>query len=109
MRMMGSVPMARRMLDRFVTSAQADCDLIESTVRDGDRRAIASLAHRLRGGAQTMAAARVATLAGEIEQAAPSDSIQNLLMMVDQLKSMIDEVRQVIGTEIMIGESHNKN
>ncbi len=109
MRMMGSFPMALRMLERFLAGAQADCDLIESTVRTGDRRAVASLSHRLRGAAQTLAAARVATLAGELEQAAPSESISNLLMMADQLRSMIEEVRQEVGSKFIIGDNQSKD
>jgi HPt (histidine-containing phosphotransfer) domain-containing protein len=109
MRMMGSLPLALRMLDRFVASGQADCDSIESAVRNGDRRAIASLTHRLRGAAQTLALARVSTVAGELEQAALSESIPHLLMLVEQLRSMIDEVRQEVGefaTETVGGDNH---
>jgi HPt (histidine-containing phosphotransfer) domain-containing protein len=96
MRMMGSVPMAARMLDRFLASADAECDLIESTIRIGDRRGIASLAHRHRGAAQTMAAPRVAMLAAELEQSAAFESISNLLILVNQLRSLINEVRQEV-------------
>jgi HPt (histidine-containing phosphotransfer) domain-containing protein len=109
MRMMGNVPMAFRLLDQFLAGTQADCDLIESTIRTGDRRAVASLAHRLRGAAQTLAAPRVATLAGEIEQAALSESISNLLAMVGLLRSMIDEVRREVASEIVIDDHLNKD
>lgn len=103
-RMMGSVPMAVRMLERFLNSANSDCDLLESTVRMGDRRAVASLAHRHRGAAQTMAAPRVAKLACEIEQSAAVESISNLLSLIDQLRAHIDEVRKEVAVGIVPGQ-----
>jgi HPt (histidine-containing phosphotransfer) domain-containing protein len=101
MRMMGSVPMATRMLDRFLATADTECDLIESTIRIGDRRGIASLAHRHRGAAQTLAAPRVARLAGALEQSAPVESLSNLLLMVDQLRALIEEVRHEVTSGVI--------
>lgn len=96
-RMMGSMQLADRMLNRFLDSAAADCDLMESTVRLGDRAAIVSAAHRHKGTAQTLAAPRVARLAGELEQRAHSESTTELLAMVDQLRTLHEEIREFVG------------
>jgi HPt (histidine-containing phosphotransfer) domain-containing protein len=94
--MMGSAALADRMLNRFLDTADADCDLMESTVRLGDKAAIASAAHRHKGTAQTLAAPRVARLAGELEQRANSESTAELLAMVDQLRTLHQEIRAVV-------------
>jgi HPt (histidine-containing phosphotransfer) domain-containing protein len=95
-RMMGSVALADRMLNRFLDTADADCDLMESTVRLGDKAAIVSAAHRHKGTAQTLAAPRVARLAGELEQRAHSESTAELLAMVDQLRTLHQEIRNFV-------------
>lgn len=95
-RMMGSAALADRMLNRFLETAAADCDLIESTVRLGDVQAIVSVAHRHRGTAQTLAAPRVAQVAGELESRAHTDSVSQLLDMVDQLRTLHQEIRQAV-------------
>ncbi|TWT83667.1 Hpt domain protein [Planctomycetes bacterium CA13] len=94
-RMMGSIPMAERMLKRFVDTANADFDLMESTVRLGDKPAIASLAHRHKGTAQTMAIPRVAQCAAELEQRAHTDPTSKLLAILGEMRMLHDEVRQV--------------
>ncbi len=94
-RMMGSAAMAQRMLDKFVDSAGADCDLMESTVRMGNKAAIASAAHRHKGTARTMATPRVEQLAAEIEKRAHTDPTSELLELVDQMRLLHQEVRDV--------------
>jgi HPt (histidine-containing phosphotransfer) domain-containing protein len=95
-RMMGSAAMADRMLARFVDTAAIDCDMLESTVRQGDTDAVASLAHRHKGTAQTLAAPRIARLASQLEQRAQTDSLSDLLQLVDQIRSLHQEVRRAV-------------
>lgn len=94
-RMMGSAAMAERMLSRFLDTAGADCDLLESAVRLGDQAMTASVAHRHKGAAKTMAAPRVAQLAAELEQRAQTDSVSTLLELVNQMRTLHQEVREV--------------
>jgi HPt (histidine-containing phosphotransfer) domain-containing protein len=98
-RMMGSAQMAERMLDKFVDASATDCDDLESLVRLGNTNDIASLAHRLKGTAQTMAAPRVADVASEIETRAASDPTSELLDLVDKLRETHDEIRKSVETE----------
>ncbi len=95
-RMMGSAAMAERMLNRFLETAADDCDLMESTVRLGDKAAIASVAHRHKGTARTLAVPRIAQLADKLEQRAKSDSLADLLDMVAQLRICHQEVRDAV-------------
>ncbi|WP_081613987.1 Hpt domain-containing protein [Novipirellula maiorica] len=101
-RMMGSAEMAKRMLCRFVETSQNECDLIESTVRIGDKSSLASLAHRHKGTAQTMASARVAQVAAELETRAHCDETSELLAMVDELRSLHCEVREFLSDEFSV-------
>ena len=95
-RMMGSIQMAERMLHKFLDSSRAECDALESIVRMGDKTELASLAHRHKGTARTMAAPRVARLARELEQRAHTDPTSELLELVDQLRSTHQEVRDAV-------------
>ena len=98
-RMMGSTAMAERMLNRFLDTADADCDLLESAVRLGDCATTASLAHRHRGTAKTMAAARVAHVAAELEKGALTEPASSLLELVNQMRTLHEEVREVAERE----------
>jgi HPt (histidine-containing phosphotransfer) domain-containing protein len=95
-RMMGSIQMAERMLNKFLDSSRAECDALESTVRMGNKTELASLAHRHKGTARTMAAPRVARLARELERRAHTDPTSELLELVDQLRSTHQEIREVV-------------
>ncbi|TWU20426.1 hybrid sensory histidine kinase BarA [Novipirellula galeiformis] len=98
-RMMGSTEMAKRMLHRFVETCPEEYDLIESTVRLGDKDSVASIAHRHKGTAQTMASQRVAEIAAELEIRAHSDSVSELLEMVEQLRALHREVQKFVSDE----------
>jgi HPt (histidine-containing phosphotransfer) domain-containing protein len=95
-RMMGSAQMAERMLAKFVETSAIDCDNLESIIRLGNEDEIASLAHRHKGTAQTMAARRVADIASEIELRACSEPTSELLELVDQLRDSHNEVREML-------------
>ncbi|TWU33176.1 Hpt domain protein [Novipirellula aureliae] len=94
-RMMGSIPMAERLLKRFVETASQDIELLESTVRLGDQQAIASLAHRHKGTARTIAAPRVAECAAKLEACTSTNSTADLLGILDELRKFHNEVRLV--------------
>lgn len=91
-RMMGSTEMAHRMLLRFIESAQEACDMMESATRIGDASALKSLAHRHKGTAQTMSAGILADLLNVLEKRADSDSVADLLDLVDQIRAAHQEV-----------------
>lgn len=95
-RMMGSTEMAERMLQKFLEMGEADCDLMESTVRLGDREATASVAHRHKGAAQTMAVPRIAENAARLERGAFADQTSELLAMVEQIRTAHRELRVAV-------------
>lgn len=95
-RMMGSVQMAERMLHRFIDASAAECDALESMVRAGNRREVVSLAHRHKGTARTLSAARVAQVAAHLEAAAETEACSDLLEIVDQIRSTHQELRSVV-------------
>ena len=95
-RMMGSAQMAERMLAKFVETSATDCDDLESIIRLGNADEVASLAHRHKGTAQTMAAPRVADIASKIETQATSEPTSELLELVGQLRESHQEVREIL-------------
>lgn len=107
-RMMGNVQIAQRMLQQFIDKCDTEADLLETTVRLANPDEIASLAHRHKGTAKTLAAPRVATLATEIEQQAREGSVSDLLETVEQLREAHRELKLAVSdwaTESMGAES----
>jgi HPt (histidine-containing phosphotransfer) domain-containing protein len=103
-RMMGSAQMAERMLAKFVETSATDCADLESIIRLGNAEEIASLAHRHKGTAQTMAAPRVADIASQIETLAAAEPTSELLELVGQLRESHDEVREILATGLATAE-----
>ncbi|QEG43009.1 Hpt domain-containing protein [Roseimaritima ulvae] len=95
-RMLGNDALADRLLSKFLTTAPSECDDLESSIRLGDRQAVASLAHRHKGTARTLATHRVAAQAEQIETQASTDSVSDLLEMLDQMRRLHDEVRDAV-------------
>lgn len=95
-RLMGDSEMADYMLGRYLERAAEECDLIESVVRCGDRKAIASVAHRQKGTAKTMAVPRIAQAAEQLECRACTDSTADLLRMAGELRELHEELRAAV-------------
>ncbi len=91
--------MAERMLKKFMDSAEADCDAMESAARMGDGEELVSLAHRHKGTAQTMSTPRVATIASELERCGDNEQVSELLDLIGQLRIAHKEIRSVMQGE----------
>ncbi|WP_153556616.1 Hpt domain-containing protein [Roseimaritima sediminicola] len=98
-RMMGNALLAERMLNKFVATAPAECDQLESAIRIGDKSTVTSLAHRHKGTAKTLATHRVAAAASHLEERAATDSVSELLALLEELRQLHQEVRDVVGGE----------
>ncbi len=96
-RMLGNAALADRLLEKFLSAAPHECDDLESSIRLGDSQAVASLAHRHKGTARTLATHRVAAMAEYIETHASTDTAGDLLEMLEQMRRLHDEVRGVVG------------
>jgi CheY-like chemotaxis protein len=68
----------RKVLAMFLETAERDAALLVSHARSGDRESVRQLAHKLVGGAGTVAANRLRELAADIESSAPNRSLQEL-------------------------------
>lgn len=86
-RLLGNAALAQRMLSQFLDAIPEEIDLLESVIRIGDPQEIATLAHRHKGTAKTLAARRVAEVAAEIERQAREGSTSNLLSLLDELRA----------------------
>jgi len=85
-RCMNDTGIVDELLETFATQIPNDADALTAAVASTDRDRVASLAHRLKGGAATMSADRLARLALELEQLSKTDSAS--------LESAMTELRQ---------------
>ncbi|MEM8670532.1 MAG: Hpt domain-containing protein [Planctomycetota bacterium] len=95
-RMMGSVDIAQRMLRQFLDSSQAELDVLESTIRIGDADAIASLVHRHKGTAKTLAAPQIAALSSMMEKQARNGMVSDLLGILEDLRLAHVDLEQAV-------------
>lgn len=86
-RMMGNIQIAQRMLRQFLDAGPKEVDVLESTIRMGSPEETASLAHRHKGTAKTLAAPRVAEISMTIEQKAREGDLSDLLVELDSLRA----------------------
>lgn len=95
-RVMGNADLASRLLDKFMASAPAECDVMETAARMGDCQQLASTAHRHKGTAATMAAPQITGLAGELEKSAVQGDLVRCLELVGQLRSQHNSIRRML-------------
>ena len=92
-RMMGNIQIAQRMVRQFLNSSPEEIDLLEATIRMGHAADVASLAHRHKGTARTLAAPRVGEVAYCIEHAARDGNLADLLAQVDALNAAHEDLK----------------
>ena len=95
-RMMGNIQIAQRMVRQFLDGSSNELDLLETTIRMGNADEVASLAHRHKGTAKTLAAPRVAELSSAIEQQARDGVLSDLLSQLEALRVAHDELRSAV-------------
>ena len=93
-RLMGNREIAQKMVSRFLSSVPQEIDLLESMIRIGDPKEIATLAHRHKGTAKTLAASRIAALSMQIERQSGDGAISNLLSLVDDLRVAHEQLQK---------------
>lgn len=105
-RMMGSVSMAERMVQRFLETCDGESDVLESCIRIGDRAETGSLAHRHKGTARTLSAPKVAECASRLEQRADTGPTSELLGLLGQLREAHRELREAVSPGFFVDTEH---
>lgn len=67
-RCMGNYALVERLLTRYADLVSQDCDLLETALKDEDPKALAQIAHRLKGTSATVGSRRTCELASLVEQ-----------------------------------------
>lgn len=87
-RCMGNYALVERLLTRYTDLVSQDCELLETALDDADAKALAQVAHRLKGTSSTVGSRRTSELAGRIEQESQAEDWP-------LLRSIVAEIRQV--------------
>ena len=86
-----SFPLIQRAIDHFVEDATATVETLRDQLGAGDGGALRSAAHRLKGSAANLGAARVAELALEVELLAEDSRLAEAAPVVEQLGVALGE------------------
>ena len=91
---------ARELCHTFIGTAGEALQKLDIALASGDRAALASSAHRLKGGSQSICADRIARLAQALEYGAQSQSLQFLEATLGELRNAISECAQFLGERL---------
>jgi HPt (histidine-containing phosphotransfer) domain-containing protein len=79
----------RELCQAFVSTTDEILPKLEKAVATGDRADLAAAAHKLKGGSQSICAGRIAVLAQALERGAPSRTLQELNVLLTDLRQEI--------------------
>jgi CheY-like chemotaxis protein len=79
----------RELCQAFVSTTDEILPRLEKALATGDRATLASAAHKLKGGSQSICAERIAMLALALERGAPARSLQELNVLLADLRQEI--------------------
>jgi CheY-like chemotaxis protein/HPt (histidine-containing phosphotransfer) domain-containing protein len=80
----------------FIATATDSLNHIDSAVASGNRAALSSAAHKLKGGSQSICAERVSQLALALERGAPDEDMKELAARADELRQALAESEQFL-------------
>uniref|UniRef100_UPI003137B51E ATP-binding protein n=1 Tax=Ferrovibrio terrae TaxID=2594003 RepID=UPI003137B51E len=83
---------AKQLLQDFLSDAQDRVTTIAAAQSGGDMAALRHLAHALKGGALTVGATRLGTLAGELQDACDAEDMDTAALMAELLPPTLDEL-----------------
>lgn len=93
-RCLGRVEIAERVLSTFRGTLSADVAVIEESLAAGNAAETASRAHRLKGGALSVAAAELGALAASIEHLARSGDLHRVGPLLEPLRQETARLRE---------------
>ena len=96
----GDRAFVQRLCQTFVTTTSHSLEELDSAVAAGERARVRLLAHRIKGGGSSVYAHRLAAIAANIESAALTAAMPELVAAVDALRKAFDEATLHIGARI---------
>jgi len=86
----------RELCHAYLGTADDGLERIERALAASDRTALASAAHKLKGGSHSICAEQVGRLAQQLELGAPDQSIPDLDATADELRGAVAECREFL-------------
>ena len=96
----GDRAFVRRLCQTFVTGTSHSLEELDSAVAAGERTRVRLLAHRVKGGSSSVYAHRLAAIAANIESAALTIPMPELVEALDTLRKAFDEATLHIGARL---------
>ena len=96
----GDRAFVRRLCQTFVTGTSHSLEELDSAVAAGERTRVRLLAHRVKGGSSSVYAHRLAAIAANIESAALTVPMPELVAALDTLRKAFDEATLHIGARL---------
>jgi two-component system sensor histidine kinase/response regulator len=96
----GDMAFVRRLCQTFITSTSHELEELDSAVAAAERARIRLLAHKIKGAGSGVYAHRLAAIAANIESAAMSAALPELVAAADTLRKAFDEATLDIGARL---------
>jgi signal transduction histidine kinase/CheY-like chemotaxis protein/HPt (histidine-containing phosphotransfer) domain-containing protein len=87
---------ARQLLQDFVVDAESRIAAIATAVQAGNMQAVRGQAHALKGGALSVGAARLGSIAGDLQDACDAGDAAMMQLMAELLAPTLDELRALL-------------
>ncbi|HYN52666.1 MAG TPA: response regulator, partial [Thermoleophilaceae bacterium] len=97
---LGDSELLTRLLDIFRTQTPEHLEALRRAVSDGDAASIRTLAHTLKGGAQTLAATHLASLCRTLERESREGSLANAPALVEKIEAAFAEATDALTAEL---------
>ena len=88
--------MARQLLQDFVADAAQRVAEIEAAAQTGNLQTVRAQAHALKGGALSVGAARLGSIAGDLQDACDAEDAAMMQLMAELLAPTLDELRGLL-------------
>ncbi|MFW6296022.1 MAG: PAS domain-containing protein [Halothece sp.] len=89
----GDVSFQKELLNTFLKDAPIYLKDLKEAIEKEDYVAVAEQAHRLKGAASVVAIEKVPAIASSLQSQAQENSLENALLILDELQSVIDQVK----------------
>lgn len=97
---LGATDLLTRLLDIFRTQTPEHLETLRVAVFKGDAGEASRIAHTLKGGAQTLAASRMAALCRTLEERGRKGSLASAPALVANIEAAFDEARDALAAEL---------
>jgi HPt (histidine-containing phosphotransfer) domain-containing protein len=92
----------RDLVGVYFADVEAQLHRLREALGQGDADGVSAAAHRMKGASLSIGAARVASLAAELETAAKEDELGRCDALLEALESEVDPTRDALSCELSV-------